>query len=244
MGENNFGNRISALRKSKGFTQAYIAGKLGVTPAAVSKWENGSSKPRVEVLFKLAQILEVNAKDLFEQEYEEPPVSKPTNKFRKEVIIALVMAVAVLCIALTAAIIANLTKEIKVPNLIGKTCVEAEQLLDELGLEYQAIGEYSERVPQNIVMMQNVKAYSMVKKKSVIVLTVSKGRQPIPIPNVEGFPLEYAKKVFEDLGLVVVVNPVRVNSYPDGVIVTQSRQPGTTAYRGTVIYLGVNNKYN
>ena len=61
MNDYNFGNFLCMLRVKNGMTQADIANKLGVTPAAVSKWENGSSKPRVEVLFQLAQLLTVAA---------------------------------------------------------------------------------------------------------------------------------------------------------------------------------------
>lgn len=64
MNDYNFGNFICMLRENKGLTQQNIADMLGVTPAAVSKWENGSSKPRVEVLFQLANILDVKAEEL------------------------------------------------------------------------------------------------------------------------------------------------------------------------------------
>lgn len=64
MNDYNFGNFVCLLREKKGLTQADIAQQLGVTPAAVSKWENGSSKPRVEILFKLADILEVKPEEL------------------------------------------------------------------------------------------------------------------------------------------------------------------------------------
>lgn len=57
------------LREKKGLTQADVAGMLGVTAAAVSKWENGSSKPRVEVLFKLAEILDVRPEELIAGHY-------------------------------------------------------------------------------------------------------------------------------------------------------------------------------
>lgn len=69
MNDYNFGNFLCMLRESKGFTQSDIASILGVTPAAVSKWENGSSKPRVEVLFRLAQILGVRAEELMAGHY-------------------------------------------------------------------------------------------------------------------------------------------------------------------------------
>ena len=57
------------LRENKGLTQLDVANSLGVTPAAVSKWENGSSKPRVKVLFRLAEILEVKPKELIAGDY-------------------------------------------------------------------------------------------------------------------------------------------------------------------------------
>lgn len=37
------GKRIAALRKEKGMTQEELAEKLGVSPQAISKWENGVS---------------------------------------------------------------------------------------------------------------------------------------------------------------------------------------------------------
>lgn len=64
-----FGNFLCSLREKKGYTQAYVAKVLDVTPAAVSKWENGESKPRVEVLLKLANLLDVRAEELIEGRY-------------------------------------------------------------------------------------------------------------------------------------------------------------------------------
>lgn len=64
MNDYTFGNFIYLLREQKGYTQADIAAMLKVTPAAVSKWENGESKPRIETLFKLADILGVKAEEL------------------------------------------------------------------------------------------------------------------------------------------------------------------------------------
>lgn len=69
MNDYSFGNFLCMLREAKGLTQLDIANIIGVTPAAVSKWENGSSKPRVEVLFRLAQILDVRAEELMAGHY-------------------------------------------------------------------------------------------------------------------------------------------------------------------------------
>lgn len=69
MNDYKFGNFLCMLREKKGYTQADIAREMGVTPAAVSKWENGESKPRVDVLFKLAKMLDVRAEELIEGKY-------------------------------------------------------------------------------------------------------------------------------------------------------------------------------
>ncbi|MBQ8538972.1 MAG: helix-turn-helix domain-containing protein [Ruminococcus sp.] len=69
MNDYKFGNFLCMLREKKGYTQADIAREMGVTPAAVSKWENGESKPRVNVLFKLANTLDVRAEELIEGRY-------------------------------------------------------------------------------------------------------------------------------------------------------------------------------
>ena len=69
MNDYNFGNFVCHLREKNGLTQAEVAYRLGVTAAAVSKWENGSSKPRVEILFQLAEMLGVRPEELMAGNY-------------------------------------------------------------------------------------------------------------------------------------------------------------------------------
>lgn len=64
MNDYNFGNFIYSLRMEKGLTQQEIANALDVTTAAVSKWETGASKPRVDLLFRLAELLGVTPEEL------------------------------------------------------------------------------------------------------------------------------------------------------------------------------------
>ena len=58
------GRRISMLRKEKGITQEGLAEKLGVSPQAVSKWENDVSYPDIQLLPKLSEMFEVTVDDL------------------------------------------------------------------------------------------------------------------------------------------------------------------------------------
>ncbi|MFA6730868.1 MAG: zinc ribbon domain-containing protein [Eubacteriales bacterium] len=54
------GNRIALLRREKGLTGEKLAEALGVSPQAVSKWENGKNLPETALLPALAALLEVS----------------------------------------------------------------------------------------------------------------------------------------------------------------------------------------
>ena len=52
--------RILSLRTEKGYTQERLAGMLGVSTAAVSKWECASAYPDITLLPKIAEIFNVS----------------------------------------------------------------------------------------------------------------------------------------------------------------------------------------
>ena len=60
----SIGSRISKFRKTKGMTQEELAGKMGVSPQAVSKWENDISCPDIGLLPQLAGMLGVTTDEL------------------------------------------------------------------------------------------------------------------------------------------------------------------------------------
>ena len=60
----NLGNSINTLRKQKNVTQEELAAELGVTAAAVSKWENGYTLPDILMLCALADYFEVTTDEL------------------------------------------------------------------------------------------------------------------------------------------------------------------------------------
>ena len=64
----NFGKIIYELRKQKNLTQEELAAELGVTAAAVSKWEKGYSLPDILMLCSLADYFEVSTDELLGRE--------------------------------------------------------------------------------------------------------------------------------------------------------------------------------
>ena len=54
MRDYSFGNFISTLRMRKGLSQYQLGVLVGVSDKAVSKWENGASKPRINTIRKIS----------------------------------------------------------------------------------------------------------------------------------------------------------------------------------------------
>ena len=63
-----FKERLAEARKEKGFTQAELARRLGVTAQAVSKWERGNAYPDIELLDGIIRVLECSPDYLFQYE--------------------------------------------------------------------------------------------------------------------------------------------------------------------------------
>ena len=63
----NFGATIRRLRTEKDISLRELARKTGITPAFISKMEQGkSSPPKAENIEKIAQLLHMDADDLLE----------------------------------------------------------------------------------------------------------------------------------------------------------------------------------
>ena len=60
----NLGNQIQMLRKSNNITQEKLAAEMGVSIAAVSKWETGNAMPDIVMLCALADFFHVTTDEL------------------------------------------------------------------------------------------------------------------------------------------------------------------------------------
>ena len=64
-----FGLRIKELRKSNGLTQEQLAEKLGMDTPNLCRMENGTHFPQTKNLVKLAEIFDIDIKELFDYEH-------------------------------------------------------------------------------------------------------------------------------------------------------------------------------
>jgi len=74
MSDLKIGEKIKAKRRERGLTQEELANILGVTKAAVSKWENEDSYPDITLLPQIAQIFHITMDELFDYTIDQKPL--------------------------------------------------------------------------------------------------------------------------------------------------------------------------
>ena len=62
----DIGTKIKQLRYRASLTQEQLAGKLGLSAQAISKWENSVTMPDISLLPSLAETFGVSIDELFD----------------------------------------------------------------------------------------------------------------------------------------------------------------------------------
>lgn len=77
MDKYEFGNRLYEYRTQKGLTQKELGKLLGVTDKAVSKWETGESKPRLDKMNQITELFETSIDGMLGRETADGERLKP-----------------------------------------------------------------------------------------------------------------------------------------------------------------------
>lgn len=127
------------------------------------------------------------------------------------------------------------------PDLTGGTLDEAKTALNAAEMALGNVTEaFDEKVPAGVVIAQDPAKGTEVRHGTPVALEVSKGPQPIPVPDVRGKTQDAAVKALQDAGLKAVIAPETVNdkSVPKGAVVSQTPANGTLI-RGESVTLTV-----
>lgn len=127
------------------------------------------------------------------------------------------------------------------PGLTGKSLDEAKTQLNGAEMALGKVTEtYSETGPAGTVLAQDPAAGTPARRGTPVSLTVSKGPEPIPVPDVRGQEQGAAVKALEAAGLKAVISPETVNDkkVPKGAVVAQDPSSGTLT-RGDTVTLTV-----
>ncbi len=93
---------------------------------------------------------------------------------------------------------------IEITDLSRKSLVDAIQILETLGLEYEFIEEYSEDVSVGLVSHTTPEAGEIVTPDQIVTIVVSLGIK-LEVPEVEGLTYQEALDVLEEVGLLATV---------------------------------------
>ena len=63
-------NRIKEVLKEKGIKQIWLANKLGKSYNMVNGYVQNRQQPRLEVLFEIAKLLNIDPKELIQSDHE------------------------------------------------------------------------------------------------------------------------------------------------------------------------------
>lgn len=129
---------------------------------------------------------------------------------------------------------------VKVPDLAGKEGAEAGKLLKAAKLKIaESSEEYSDEVAKGKIIATAPEAGTSLRHHSGVKVIVSKGKEPITLPDFAGKSEEEVTKTLSDLKLKLEKTTEFSDSVPRGQIIGQEPAAGTTVYHGDQVKVRV-----
>ena len=127
-----------------------------------------------------------------------------------------------------------------VPSVKGSTLEQATKALTNANLTVGAVTEaYDDKVDLGDVVSSSPKAGASVKPGTAVDLVVSKGPEPVPVPDVIGRKLSAAKAALQKAGLKADVTERFSDEVAAGVVISVKPKPGSIVNSGTRVDLVV-----
>lgn len=121
---------------------------------------------------------------------------------------------------------------LQMPDLTGKTKDEAPALVTKARFDQPQLSEeFSDTVPAGQVAAQDPAPGASVPHNTVVKVTISKGREPVTVPEVSGKMRDEAAAILTQSGLSPEVSEDFSDTVPKGAVISQSIKAGTTAFR-------------
>ncbi len=127
---------------------------------------------------------------------------------------------------------------VTVPPVEGLDTTEAQELITAAGLPLAASTEsWSEDVAEGLVISSSPAGGESVDHRTEVVLTVSKGREPVAVPDLLGTEYDEASQMLTDLGFQVNRLEDYSDDYAIGTVSAMSPAAGTQLHRGDLVDL-------
>jgi serine/threonine-protein kinase len=141
-----------------------------------------------------------------------------------------ILIVASIVSALTAMRFAIRGREVTVPSVIGKTQAEAQELVQNSGLQFRVTStRFSSEVPEGQVLQQDPATGTRLKANRTVKVLVSLGDRRFAVPNLLGTSLRAAQLTLSNRNLSLG-NTLYSHTYGGeeaSTVVYQSPSPGT-----------------
>ncbi|MEI8081581.1 MAG: PASTA domain-containing protein [Actinomycetes bacterium] len=130
-------------------------------------------------------------------------------------------------------------KQVPVPNVVGKTAVEAKTAIETAKLKAGTPTlEFSEEVASGTVISQNPAANSQAAEGTPVEIVVSKGKAPIAVPDVKGMDSKAASEALAAVSLPMVAFDEYDANVTAGQSMAQLPAAGEMVMKGTEVVVG------
>jgi beta-lactam-binding protein with PASTA domain len=131
--------------------------------------------------------------------------------------------------------------EVKVPSVTGMPTDVAQSKIASIGLTPVAVESYSETIAVGVVMAQVPAPASTLAQGDVVLIQVSKGKEPqkVAVPDVVGKSKDSAVGAIEDAHLAAQVSSVYSDTVAKGKVISQWPDPGTKLTTGSEVSIAV-----
>ncbi|HUQ63215.1 MAG TPA: Stk1 family PASTA domain-containing Ser/Thr kinase [Acidimicrobiales bacterium] len=170
---------------------------------------------------------------------DEPgPEKKRTSTYFVVLVVALVLLAGLLFLLARQLGIGS-TAKITVPDVIGRTQVEATQILSNADLKAKIETVPDDARQSGQVVDQDPKPPARVSKGGTVTLKVSSGAPPVDLPDVVGRDVNEARDLLEARDFQVQVNPKADDQVPADRVIGQDPKGGGKAPKGSTVTLAV-----
>lgn len=170
---------------------------------------------------------------------DNPKKKAAANKKRRNIIIVGVL-VALLAVAGIAFALTTGGGDTAVPDVVGKSETDARRLIEQAGFEVGQVNQvFDADIESGRVVSTDPEAGEKLEKGSKINLNVSKGTEPVEVPDLRGMKASEARAALEKAGLKAEAgDPEYSDTVEKELIIRQTPEPGSTVSKGdTVTYI-------
>lgn len=168
------------------------------------------------------------------------------KKHKKAIMIAIIVLIVILIPVIgfygTQAILnVGRAKDVKLPNLVGKTIEEAEQELNKSKLKIEKKEEFNSEIEAGKIISQNppfIENYT-VKENSTVEVVVSKGTEMIKVPKIIGMEYEEAEEEIKKYNLQAEKIDKVSKTVEKGIVIEQEPAENTEIKAGEKVKIYV-----